>query len=150
MEITKVNSLGVLHGIEKSVKDKKDEIDYILDYVEKRKKFSDADKKEVKTLIKQIQKNDGEVSDEGVVTCYYALSKYNKKSFETDGTVGGGSDKIILSVKETESLKKFGDKILTLFIPIEDLFFAAETKETLLLKIPFKNKNRKINLKQYM
>ena len=74
-----------------------------------------------------------------MLTCYYALSKYNKKSFEKTGEVGAGSDKIMLSTKNTKNLKKYGDEILTLYIPIEKLYFVATTKEEILLKIPFRS-----------
>ena len=90
------------------------------------------------------------ISQEGIVTCYYALSKYNKKSFEKTGEVGAGGDKIMLSTKNTPNLKKYGDEILTLYIPVERLYFVASTKEEILLKIPFRSSYRRMNIKQFI
>lgn len=102
------------------------------------------------SLIKNIKEVKGEISSEGYVTCYYALSKYNKNSYTKDGTVGAGSDKVMFSTRNSADLKKFGDTILKLSIPIEKLFFTASTKKEVLLKIPFRSSNRKLNIKRYL
>lgn len=102
------------------------------------------------SLIKNIKDVKGEIDNEGYVTCYYALSKYNRNSYNKEGTVGAGSDKVMFSTRNSEDLKKFGDTILKLKIPIEKLFFTASTKKEILLKIPFRSSNRKLNIKKYV
>ena len=56
---------------------------------------------------------------------------------------------IKLSTKNTPNLKKYGDDILTLYIPVEKLYFVASTKEEILVKIPFRSSYRRMNLKQF-
>jgi len=112
--------------------------------------LSEDEQDELKDLINEIQDKGGKISEAGLVTCYYALSKYNKKDYEKTGQVGAGSDKIMLSTHNTKGLKKFGDEILTLQIPIEKLYFVASTKEEILLKIPFRSSYRKMNIKQFV
>lgn len=131
---------------EEKREDKKDMMSYILE----REVLSKNEQEELKDLIKEIKNKKGIISQEGIVTSYYALSKYNKKSFEKTGEVGAGSDKIVVSTKNTNDLKKFGDEILTLYIPIERLYFLANTKDSVLLKIPFRSSYRKINIKQFI
>lgn len=120
----------------------------ILDNIKKRN--PNLNLEGISDLIKDIQAKKGEIDNKGIVTCYYALSKYNKKSYEKEGTVGAGSDKIMVSTTNNKDLKKYGDTILTLYIPIENLYFAASTKDAILLKIPFRSSYRKMNLKQYL
>lgn len=132
--------------VEKAVTPK----DNILDVISTRTNLSNGDKKELKEFIDEIKSKKGQISPEGIVTCYYALSKYNKRSYDKDGTVGAGSDKIMLSTHKTSNLKKFGDIILTLYVPIEKLYFVAITKEEVLMKIPFRSSKRKMNIKQYL
>lgn len=101
-------------------------------------------------LIDEIKDKNGIINEDGYVTCYYALSKYNKKSYEKEGVVGAGSDKVMFSTRNSNNLKKYGDTILELKIPIEKLFFSASTSKEVLLKIPFKSSLRKLNIKQYL
>jgi len=56
----------------------------------------------------------------------------------------------MLSTKNTSNLKKYGDEVLTLYVPIERLYFTASTKEEILLKIPFRSSYRRINIKQFV
>lgn len=146
-------NISTFSNIEKSVKEeqpkKKSKKDLIIESVLQRCFLSGSEQIELKDLIDEISNKKGVISEEGIVTCYYALSKYNKKSFDKDGTVGAGSDKVMLSTKNTPNLKKYGDEIITLYIPIERLYFVAETKEEILLKIPFRSARRKMNLKQF-
>ena len=72
------------------------------------------------------------------------------KSFGIDALVCIGGDKIMLSTKNTPNLKKYGDEILTLYIPVERLYFVASTKEEILLKIPFRSSYRRMNIKQFI
>ena len=51
--------------------------------------------------------------------------KYNKKSYEKEGVVGAGSDKVMFSTRNSNDLKKYGDTILELKIGIEKLFFSG-------------------------
>lgn len=142
-------NISTFSNIQKAVS-KKEEKKTMMSYILERGFLSKSEQEELRYLIQEIKEKKGIISQEGIVTCYYALSKYNKKSFEKTGEVGAGSDKIMLSTKNTENLKKYGDKILTLYIPIERLYFVADTKEEILLKIPFRSRYRKINIKQFM
>lgn len=141
---------NISKSIEEKEKDKSLDKDKIINSVLSRSFLSASEIVELKDLIREIKDKKGTISEDGIVTCYYALSKYNKKSFEKEGMVGAGSDKIMLSTKNTDNLKKYGDKILTLYIPIERLYFTASTKEEVLLKIPFRSARRKMNIKQFM
>ena len=118
-----------------------------MDYVLERGFLSKSEQEDLRDLIQDIKEKGGVVSKDGIVTCYYALSKYNKKSYERTGEVSAGSDKIMLSTKDDKELKKFGDEILTLYIPIERLYFVASTKDKILLKLPFRSSYRKMNIK---
>lgn len=148
--IKKGLNVETFSNIQKAVEEeKKEQKRSIVSYVLERCFLSKSEQEELNDLIKEIKDKGGIISKEGIVTCYYALSKYNKKSFEKTGDVGAGSDKVMLSTKNTPNLKKYGDEVLTLYIPIEKLYFVASTKEEILLKIPFRSSYRRMNLKQF-
>ena len=144
-------NISTFSNIEKSIKEEepKEEKKTMMSYILERCFLSKSEQEELSDLITEIKSKKGEISDNGIVTCYYALSKYNKKSYEKTGEVGAGSDKVMLSTKNTPNLKKYGDDILTLYIPVEKLYFVASTKEEILVKIPFRSSYRRMNLKQF-
>lgn len=143
-------NINSFSNIQKSISEKEKNKKDIIYYVLKRCFLSKSEQEELNDLIKEIKDKGGVISKEGIVTCYYALSKYNKKSYEKTGEVGAGSDKIIVSIKNTDDLKKYGEEILTLYIPIERLYFVANTKDSMLLKIPFRSSYRRINIGQFV
>jgi hypothetical protein len=146
-------NISTFSNIQKAVsieeEPKKEEKKTMMSYILERGFLSKSEQEDLRDLIQEIKEKGGIISKEGILTCYYALSKYNKKSYEKTGEVGAGSDKIVVSIKNDNSLKKFGDEILTLYIPIERLYFLASTKDSILLKIPFRSSYRRINLKQF-
>lgn len=121
----------------------------IMSYILERGFLSKSEQEDLRDLIQEIKEKGGIISKEGILTCYYALSKYNKKSYEKTGEVGAGSDKIVVSTKNTANLKEYGDEILTLYIPVEKLYFVANTKDAILLKIPFRSSYRRMNIKVF-
>ena len=149
---SKIN-LSTFSNIKEILKAKKEKskLDEILDNIIERTgtSLNDDDIDSILDLIEEIESVNGIINNDGYVTCYYALSKYNKKSYDKDGTVGAGSDKVMFSTRKSDNLKKFGETIIELKIPIEKLFFSASTKEEVLLKIPFKSSLRKLNIKIY-
>ena len=110
----------------------------------------EEDLEQVKYLIEDLQEEGAKVDEDGYVTVYHNLSKYNKKSFEKTGELGGGSNGIIFSTKKDGKIKGYGDKILTFKIPIEKFIWAGSFKNEVLLKIPFKSSYKKINVKKYL
>lgn len=145
-------NISTFSNIEKSIKEEeqpKEEKKTMMSYILERCFLSKSEQEELRDLITEIKSKKGVISENGIVTCYYALSKYNKKSYEKTGEVGAGSDKVMLSTKNTPNLKKYGDDILTLYIPVEKLYFVASTKEEILVKIPFRSSYRRMNLKQF-
>lgn len=145
-------NISTFSNIQKAVskeEPKKEEKKTMMSYILERGFLSKSEQEDLRDLIQEIKEKGGIISKEGIVTSYYALSKYNKKSYEKTGEVGAGSDKIVVSIKNTKDLKKYGDEILTLYIPIERLYFLASTKDSILLKIPFRSNYRRINLKQF-
>ena len=145
-------NISTFSNIQKAVSEeepKKEEKKTMMFYILERGFLSKSEQEDLRDLIQDIKEKGGVVSKDGIVTCYYALSKYNKKSYERTGEVSAGSDKIMLSTKDDKELKKFGDEILTLYIPIERLYFVASTKDKILLKLPFRSSYRKMNIKQF-
>ena len=145
-------NISTFSNIQKAVfeeEPKKEEKKTMISYILERGFLSKSEQEDLRDLIQEIKEKGGIISKEGILTCYYALSKYNKKSYEKTGEVGAGSDKIVVSTKNDNNLKKFGDEILTLYIPIERLYFLASTKDSILLKIPFRSSYRKMNIKQF-
>lgn len=144
-------NISTFSNIEKSVdkEPEKEEKRTMMSYILERCSLSQSEREDLRDLIQEIKEKKGVISKDGIVTCYYALSKYNKKIFEKTGEVGAGSDKVVFSTKNTSNLKKYGDEVLTLYIPIEKLYFVASTKEEILLKIPFRSSYRRMNLKQF-
>lgn len=145
-------NISTFSNIQKAVSEeepKKEEKKTMMSYILKRGFLSKSEQEDLRDLIQEIKEKGGIISKEGILTCYYALSKYNKKSYEKTGEVGAGSDKIMLSTKDDKDLKKFGDEVLTLYIPIERLYFVASTKDKILLKLPFRSSYRKMNIKQF-
>lgn len=146
-------NISTFSNVQKAIQEKeepKEEKKTMMSYILERCFLSKSEQEELRDLITEIKGKKGVISEDGIVTCYYALSKYNKKSYEKTGEVGAGSDKIMLSTKNTDSLKKYGEEILTLYIPIEKLYFVASTKEEILLKIPFRSSYRRMNIKQFI
>lgn len=146
-------NISTFSNIQKAVSKEepnKEEKKTMMSYILERGFLSKSEQEDLRDLIQKIKEKKGIISQEGIVTCYYALSKYNKKSFEKTGEVGAGGDKIMLSTKNTPNLKKYGDEILTLYIPVERLYFVASTKEEILLKIPFRSSYRRMNIKQFI
>lgn len=145
-------NISTFSNIQKAIfeeEPKKEEKKTMMSYILERCFLSKSEQEELRDLIQEIKEKKGVISQEGIVTSYYALSKYNKKSYEKTGEVGAGSDKIMLSTKDDKDLKKFGDEVLTLYIPIERLYFVASTKDKILLKLPFRSSYRKMNIKQF-
>lgn len=145
-------NISTFSNIQKAVSEeesKKEEKKTMMSYILERGFLSKSEQEDLRDLIQEIKEKGGIISKEGILTCYYALSKYNKKSYEKTGEVGAGSDKIMLSTKNDKDLKKFGDEVLTLYIPIERLYFVASTKDKILLKLPFRSSYRKMNIKQF-
>lgn len=132
-------------------KEEKSKLDETIDNIIERTgtSLSNDDIDSIADLIEEIEAANGIVDGDGYVTCYYALSKYNKKSYDKDGTVGAGSDKVMFSTKKSDKLKKFGETIIECKIPIEKLYFSASTDDEVLLKMPFKSSLRKLNVKIY-
>lgn len=147
LNLSLFSNFSNIKEVEKS--SKTEDNNKIITSVLKRILLSSSEQSELKDLINEIKSKKGTISDEGIVTCYYALSKYNNKKFEKSGKVGAGSDKIMVSTKNSKDLKKYGDTILTLYIPIERLYFTANTKEEVLLKMPFRSSKREIDIKQF-
>lgn len=146
-------NISTFSNIQKAVSEeepKKEEKKTMMSYILERGFLSKSEQEDLRDLIQEIKEKGGIISKEGIVTVYYALSKYNKKSYEKTGEVGAGSDKIMLSTKDDKDLKKFGDEVLTLYIPIERLYFVASTKDKILLKLPFRSSYRKMNIKQFI
>lgn len=146
-------NISTFSNIQKAISEeepKKEEKKTMMSYILERGFLSKSEQEDLRDLIQEIKEKGGTISQEGIVTSYYALSKYNKKSYEKTGEVGAGSDKIVVSIKNDNSLKKFGDEILTLYIPIERLYFLANTKDSILLKIPFRSSYRRINIGQFL
>jgi hypothetical protein len=145
-------NISTFSNIQKAVSEeepKKEEKKTMMSYILEIGFLSKSEQEDLRDLIQEIKEKGGIISKEGILTCYYALSKYNKKSYEKTGEVGAGSDKIMLSTKDDKDLKKFGDEVLTLYIPIERLYFVASTKDKILLKLPFRSSYRKMNIKQF-
>lgn len=145
-------NISTFSNIQKAISEeepKKEEKKTMMSYILERGFLSKSEQEDLRDLIQEIKEKGGIISKEGILTCYYALSKYNKKSYEKTGEVGAGSDKIMLSTKDDKDLKKFGDEVLTLYIPIERLYFVASTKDKILLKLPFRSSYRKMNIKQF-
>lgn len=146
-------NISTFSNIEKSIKEEEtkpqEEKKTMMSYILERCFLSKSEQEELRDLITEIKSKKGVISENGILTAYYALSKYNKKSYEKTGEVGAGSDKVMLSTKNTPNLKKYGDDILTLYIPVEKLYFVASTKEEILVKIPFRSSYRRMNLKQF-
>ena len=80
---------------------KKEEKRTIVSYVLERCFLSKSEQEELNDLIKEIKDKKGEISKEGIVTCYYALSKYNKKSYEKTGDVGKDFTKMYQKIQNT-------------------------------------------------
>lgn len=145
-------NISTFSNIQKAISEeelKKEEKKTMMSYILERGFLSKSEQEDLRDLIQEIKEKGGIISKEGILTCYYALSKYNKKSYEKTGEVSAGSDKIMLSTKDDKDLKKFGDEVLTLYIPIERLYFVASTKDKILLKLPFRSSYRKMNIKQF-
>lgn len=145
-------NISTFSNIQKAISEeepKKEEKKTMMSYILERGFLSKSEQEDLRDLITEIKSKKGVISEDGIVTCYYALSKYNKKSYKKTGEVGAGSDKIIVSTKNTNDLKKYGEEILTLYIPIERLYFVAPTKDKILLKLPFRSSYRKMNIKQF-
>lgn len=145
-------NISTFSNIQKAVSEeepKKEEKKTMMSYILERGFLSKSEQEDLRDLIQEIKEKGGIISKEGILTCYYALSKYNKKSYDKTGEVSAGSDKIMLSTKDDKDLKKFGDEVLTLYIPIERLYFVASTKDKILLKLPFRSSYRKMNIKQF-
>lgn len=146
-------NISTFSNIQKAVSEKeepkKEEKKTMMSYILERGFLSKSEQEDLRDLIQEIKEKKGVISQEGILTCYYALSKYNKKSYDKTGEVSAGSDKIMLSTKDDKDLKKFGDEVLTLYIPIERLYFVASTKDKILLKLPFRSSYRKMNIKQF-
>lgn len=116
-----------------------------------RNRISDEeDLEQIKYLIEDLKEEGAKVDENGYITVYHNISKYNKKSFEKTGELGGGSNGIIFSTKKDGKIKPYGDKILTFKIPIEKFIWAGSYKNEVLLKIPFKSSYKKINVKKYL
>ena len=147
-------NISTFSNIEKSIKEEEtkpqEEKKTMMSYIVERCFLSKSEQEELRDLITEIKSKKGVISENGILTAYYALSKYNKKSYEKTGEVGAGSDKIIVSTKNTNDLKKYGEEILTLYIPIEKLYFVANTKDSVLLKIPFRSNYRRLNIGQFV
>ena len=146
-------NISTFFNIQKAVSEeepKKEEKKTMMSYILERGFLSKSEQGDLRDLIQEIKEKGGIISKEGILTAYYALSKYNKKSYEKTGEVGAGSDKIVVSTKNDKDLKKFGDEILTLFIPVERLYFVASTKDKILLKLPFRSSYRKMNIEQFI
>ena len=145
-------NISTFSNIQKAVSEeepKKEEKKTMISYILERGFLSKSEQEDLRDLIQEIKEKGGIISKEGILTCYYALSKYNKKSYEKTGEVSAGSDKIVVSTKNDDSLKKFGDEVLTLFVPVERLYFLASEKNKILLKLPFRSSYYKMNIKQF-
>lgn len=116
-----------------------------------RNRISDEeDLEQIEYLIEDLKEVGAKIDEEGYITVYHNISKYNQKSFEKTGELGGGSNGIIFSTKKDGKIKPYGDKVLTFKIPIEKFIWAGTYKNEVLLKIPFKSSYKKINVKRYL
>ena len=137
------NKLNINY-IQKGVEENK-----VLNKLEDRVKDKE-DLEQIEYLIEDLKEEGAKVDENGYVTVYHNLSKYNKKPFEKTGELGGGSNGIIFSTKKDGKIKGYGEKVLEFKIPIEKFVWACSFKNEILLKIPFKSSYKKINVKKYL
>ena len=138
------NKLNVTY-IQKGIEDKDIKRDSL------RNRISDEeDLEQIEYLIEDLKEEGAKVDENGYITVYHNLSKYNKKPFEKTGELGGGSNGIIFSTKKDGKIKGYGEKVLEFKIPIEKFVWAGSYKNEVLLKIPFKSSYKKINVKKYL
>ena len=87
------NKLNVTY-IQKGIEDKDIKRDSL------RNRISDEeDLEQIEYLIEDLKEEGAKVDENGYITVYHNLSKYNKKPFEKTGELGGGSNGINFSTK---------------------------------------------------
>jgi hypothetical protein len=153
-----INLSGFSGYVAVSTTNNRNDINYIQKGVENESKnnslkdrISDKeDLEQIEYLIEDLKEEGVKIDENGYITVYHNLSKYNKKPFEKTGELGGGSNGIIFSTKKDGKIKGYGEKVLEFKIPIEKFVWAGSFKNEVLLKIPFKSSYKKINVKKYL
>lgn len=101
-------------------------------------------------LIDEIKNVGGSIDDNGYVTLYHASSLENVKQIYKEGKMSAKEDGLFFSTKKDGQISGYGNAIIELKVPIEKLKLDDIFEDEAHLKIPLKNKDEILNIKNYL
>ena len=101
-------------------------------------------------LIDELNDNKAEIDEEGMVTVYHRTTPENKVEIERTGEMQGLEDGVFFSTTETGQNQGYGDAVVKLKIPVEQLIVDDTFGDEAHLRIPTAKAGQVLNVKEYI
>jgi hypothetical protein len=101
-------------------------------------------------LIDELSDNKAEIDEDGMVTVYHRTTPDKKAEIEKTGNMKGLEDGVFFSTKETGQAEGYGDAIVKLKIPVEQLILDDTFGDEAHVRIPTKKAGEVVKVKDYI
>ena len=101
-------------------------------------------------LIDELNDNNAEIDEDGMVTVYHRTTPEKKSEIEKTGNMKGLEDGVFFSTKETGQNQGYGNAIVKLKIPVEQLTLDDTFGDEAHLRIPTTKAGQVVNVKEYL
>ena len=101
-------------------------------------------------LIDELNDNKAEIDEDGMVTVYHRTTPENKAEIERTGEMQGLEDGVFFSTTETGQSQGYGDAVVKLKIPVEQLTLDDTFGDEAHLRIPIAKAGQVIKVKEYI
>ena len=101
-------------------------------------------------LIDELSDNKAEIDEDGMVTVYHRTTPENKEEIERTGEMQGLEDGVFFSTTETGQSQGYGDAVVKLKIPVEQLTLDDTFGDEAHLRIPIAKAGQVIKVKEYI
>jgi len=103
-----------------------------------------------KYLAEDLLDVGAEINPQGYVKVYHRTSEGNKKKISSSGKMIGREDGIFFSTKQDGQAEGFGDSMVELFIPLEDLQLDDMFEDEAHVRIPTSKPNESVDISKYV
>jgi predicted GNAT family N-acyltransferase len=101
-------------------------------------------------LIDELNDNKADIDQDGMVTVYHRTTPENKAEIERTGEMQGLEDGVFFSTKETGQNQGYGEAVVKLKVPVEQLIVDDTFGDEAHLRIPTAKAGQIVNVKEYI
>jgi endonuclease III len=101
-------------------------------------------------LIDELNDNNAQIDEDGMVTVYHRTTPEKKAEIEKTGEMKGLEDGVFFSTTETGQSQGYGNAVVKLKIPVEQLTLDDTFGDEAHLRIPTAKAGQVVNVKEYL